>query len=477
MNHRYTVLINSLTKKFPRLNLYPPLAWIAILGLIITTAFFLLVGFSSILQILFPILSVTVAIFLYFRYPILYLGFNWWVWFISPFISRMVEYQNGWTNPEFRLIILTPYLTTLVTSISFFRYLPKNSKEDEFPFVLAFLATLYSLLIGLIKNISIFEVLERFLSWTIGIFLGFHLCVNWKDYPKYRRNTKNTFAWSAMVMGVYGIVQYIIPIKWDQFWLKNSENLLNCCGWPDPWNIRVWSTLNYPFTFAYSMQACLIVLLTSKGAFSSGSSLMGFMALLLSRVRGAWMGCLIGVVAFASSLKFRARIRLLIAISCVGLGLYFLSNIDQFSSAVITRLQTLSNVQGDRSLQVRSSIYTALFDEVVSEFIGRGMGSSKIIDAGILDVIATLGWLGCIPYIISVVLVFFSVFKSTKIELDSFVYAARSISLSILTTLPFNNSLMLLPGVLFWGFLGMAVAGRKYSIQFKSQSPQFESRC
>jgi len=53
--------------------------------------------------------------------------------------------------------------------------------------------------------------------------------------------------------------------------LRNAEDLQLCCGWPEPLKIRVWSTLNYPFTFAYFMMAGLLLLLSSKEALHPAS--------------------------------------------------------------------------------------------------------------------------------------------------------------------------------------------------------------
>lgn len=445
------------------LELKPIQAWLPILTLVLFTVLCLLVHLSKILLLVFPVGSFAVAVFLYSRYPLFYISFTWWVWFLSPLLSRIVEYQNNISSPGLRLIILSPYMLTMLTSISFFRYLPKVYRQDGLPFVLAFIGVFYAFFIGLANGYPVAGVIQSLLSWVSGIFFGFHLLVNWRDYPSYRQNIQRTFCWGVLVMGVYGVVQYLVAPEWDRFWLRNSEELLFCCGWPEPLMIRVWSTLNYPFGFAYVMMAGLLLLFSNKGALRVPAAVAGYLAFLLSLVRAAWGGWFIGFVIFFTALKGRFQARLLMTILIIGVCIYPLTAIPPFSEVIGSRFQSLSNVKEDRSFTERSDVYAQNLDKALSEGFGKGLGGDKLNDAGILEVLFTLGWFGIIPYMGGVFLLFFSFFQyNNEVRFDSFMNAARAISISLLVTLPATNTLVLLPGVTFWGFAGMFMAGHKY---------------
>ncbi len=445
-----------------RLGLQPKTAWMAILGFVIPVSLCLLIGFSSVLQILFPTGAFAVGAFLYFRYPILYLGFTWWVWFLSPFVSRLVEYQNGIVDPGMRFIILSPYLVTMLTAITFFKQLPRLSQKGGLPFILAFLSISYALFIGFAQGNPIPQIIQSLLSWLPGIFLGTHLAVNWRDYPQFQRNTQRVFLWGILVMGIYGVYQYLVAPEWDKFWLRNAEDLQLCCGWPEPLQLRVWSTLNYPFTFAYAMMACLLIVFGSRSPLAVPSIVVGFLAFLLTQVRGAWVGWLIGLMSFFTVLKPNLQVRLIVTFFAIAIFLVPLVTMTSISDGVIERLLTLSNVKADHSANERQAIYAQLVNRALSEFLGRGMGGQAIIDAGILDVIATLGWVGFLFYGLAIFLMLSTLFQYTEIRLDPFMSAARAILPSILVTLPFNNALVLLPGVLFWSFSGITMAAHKY---------------
>jgi hypothetical protein len=373
-----------------------------------------------------------------------------------------VEYQNNLTIPGLRLIILSPYMVTMLTSISFFRYLPKVYQQDGLPFVLAFIGVFYAFLVGLVNRYPVAGVIQTLLSWLPAIFFGFHLSINWRDYPSYRQNIQRTFCWGVLVMGVYGVVQYLVAPEWDRFWLRNSKDLLFCCGWPEPLMIRVWSTLNYPFGFAYVMMAALLLLFSNQGALRVPAAVSGYLAFLLSVVRAAWLGWFVGFLIFFTAIKARLQVRLLITILIVGVCISPLTAIPPFSDVIGSRFQSLSNVKEDHSFNERALIYTQNLDKALSEGLGRGLGGEKLNDAGILEVLFTLGWFGIIPYMAGVFLLLFRFFRYNEVRFDSFMNAARAGSLSILVTLPATNTLVLLPGVTFWGFAGMVMAAHKY---------------
>jgi hypothetical protein len=405
-----------------------------------------------------------VGAFLYWRYPILYLGFNWWVWFLAPLLTRIVEYQNGWTGSGLRFIILSPYLVTMLTTISFIQSFAKVRLQHSLPFILGFISILYALLIGVVSGNPIVEIGQAVLSWLPAIFFGFHLLANWRDYPQYRQNMQRTFCWGVLVMGIYGILQYVFAPEWDRFWLTHAEDLQLCCGQPAPLKMRVWSTLNFPFTFAYAMMAGLLLLLNKQKPLEVTAIVAGFMAFLLSEVRAAWGGWFIGFVLVLTSLKPSYKVRLIAAVLMIGLCVYPLTKVEPFSEAIASRFQTVSNVQEDQSFNERVQIYGELVNTAVGEVIGRGLGGQKIVDAGPLDVIATLGWFGVVPYIGGVALIFLNLFQYAETRLDPFMNASRAIVLSIFAVLPATNTMVLLPGVMFWGFAGIAMAAHKYHV-------------
>lgn len=264
------------------LKLEPAPAWMAIIGLFGLTTLAAFAGAGTILRILFPAASLVVAIFLYFRAPILYNGFNWWIWFLTPLLRRIADYNSSYD--PLSLMLTAPYFVTLVTLVTFHKNLPKARQQGNIPFVLAAVAVIYSFLIGLVSNSPV-TVARALLDWLPPVLFGLHLAINWRNYPEISQNTQRVFVWGTLVTGCYGIYQYMVAPLWDRFWLENVG--LVSFGLPEPQGIRVWSTMNGPAPFASVMLAGLLLLFSDKEQLRVPAAIAGYLAFLLSLVRAA----------------------------------------------------------------------------------------------------------------------------------------------------------------------------------------------
>ena len=446
----------------PTTNLYlipqPRRAWLAILGLIFFTTICLLIGISSILQFLFPLGVFIVGAFLYKQYPVVYIGFTWWIWFLAPLVARIVEYQNGWANPGLRLIIVSPYLVTIIAGITFVRYIPKTYNKEGLPFFLAFAAVCYALFTGLVIENSAIVVIEGFLSWIPGILFGFHLFINWRSYPQYRTVIQQTFCWGILFMGIYGLIQNQSLPAWDRFWLDNAEELISAIGSE---NTRIWATLNSPFVFANMAMVALLLLFSSSEKLRIPATIVGFLCILLTRVRTAWLGFVISFIVFGSSIKPKIQIRLISTIFVILLCLLPLITIDEIYEKVVPRIQTFSALQEDHSLNERFNIYQESEENVLYNIVGSGLGT-KIVDAGFYAILGTLGWIGIIPYLGSILLILFKIYNIKQANSDAFVNVSRAICLSLLLMNFSNNMMTRINGAMFWGFLSICLAAKKY---------------
>lgn len=441
----------------------PALAWVAILSLIIVTALGIVAGAGSIIRLLYPAGAFGVALLLYFRYPVLYLGFSWWIFFLSPFVRRLVDYKSGWTDPS--TILLAPPLVILVCSITLLKHLPKTHRNGSLCFVVSIAGTCYTFLVGLINN-SISSTILDFLGWVTPILFGFHLFVNWRYYPEFRSNIQRTFLWGLLLTSIYGIVQFLVAPQWDRYWMLNAP--INSIGSPLPLQIRVFSTLNAPGSFAVVVMAGLLLMMTYRTPLSFPASIVGYIAFLLSQVRASWLGWLTGLLILIPSLTSFLQIRLLIVILSIGICVVPLATMEPFSEVVVARVQSLSSKGEDRSYSDRMAGYQNLFQEAFTEVIGKGFGykieDSKIgaNDSGILSILLSFGWLGTIPYFGGILLVIQAAFSASTKKLDPFISTALSIGMGVFVQIGLGVATAGLSGNLFWGFLALSMAGEKF---------------
>ena len=164
------------------------MAWRVILTFVVLTVGAIIVGAGKLLNLLFPAAALGVGLFLYFRAPILYNGFTWWIWLLTAFIRRMADFRSGFTEPS--PLLLAPFLVTGVSLITVSKNLLNARQIKGLPFILAMLGTLYGYLVGLINLPSAFTVTREFLDWLPPIAFGFHLLANWQNFPSYYQNTQ-----------------------------------------------------------------------------------------------------------------------------------------------------------------------------------------------------------------------------------------------------------------------------------------------
>jgi O-Antigen ligase len=444
-------------------------AWISMSGLTIFSAVAVLAGAGGILRLLFPLGSLIVGLFLYGRYPTIYIGFTWWLWFITPWLRRVIDYRSGWDGSG--IILTAPFLVTLITLITFIKYLPRAYRLGGLPFVITTIAVVYGLLIGIINN-PLLVALRALLDWLTPIVFGFHIFVNWRNYPQYRQNIQTTFTWGLLVTGTYGIVQYLIAPEWDRFWIIQTKLVTN--GIPEPLGIRVFSTMNSPSPFANVLLAGLLILLTNDNFLRVPASVVGYLSFLLSLVRSAWIGWFAGLISLFSVLKPRLQMQLFLTITVMALCVVPLATIEPFAEIINARLESLTNIQDDTSFNARAELYERNINIAFSSGLGNGIGGKYFVnekgllqevtlDSGILDVFFTLGWFGAIPYLGGIILALYNMLTSSEGRADAFASAARAISLGILLQMLGGNVMLALTGVIFWSFLGIGMAANKYN--------------
>ncbi|MBW4468477.1 MAG: O-antigen ligase domain-containing protein [Pegethrix bostrychoides GSE-TBD4-15B] len=453
-------------KKAPHL-FQPAIAWIGILGLIALTLFCLVTGLGRVLNLTFPAGAILVGLLLYIRYPVLYLGFTWWLWFLAPLVRRLADYRSAFTDPS--PILLAPYLVALLALGTVVRHLPKSRREGSLPFVISVLGVLYGYLIGLIKSAPI-SVSISLLEWITPIAFGYHIYINWRSYIEYKQTIQKAFLWFALLAGAYGVFQYIVAPEWDSFWLTNviASGSLSF-GRPEPLMIRVWSTMHAPGVFASAMAAALLLLFSYTGVLLPITATFGYLSFLLCQGRSGWLVWAVGLLILFPSLKQRLQMRLLITLSLMIICITPLVTIKPFSDVANSRFQSFSNLEGDHSAIERQAVYDYWFGRAATSIVGAGTGGitrseGVVLDSAVLDLLLSLGWFGTAFYMSGLALLVIRLFLGASQISDPFANAARALALSIICQLPLGSVMLGFQGMVLWSFLGIGLAARKFEL-------------
>lgn len=450
---------------------YPMDAWGIIASFFLITIVAARVGLGAVLNLLFPLGSLVVGFYLFTRYPNLYLGFTWWLWFTTPFLRRLSDYWSAYVEPS--PILLAPFLVTGLTILTVIKELPKAHRTGSLPFVFALTGVTYGFCIGL-ANRSLYgsgfpvSLIQSFLEWIVPVTFGWHLFIRWRDYTQYRQLTQQVFTWGLLVMGVYGIWQYLALPEWDHYWLMQS-GLFSSQGLPDEFGgIRVWSTMHSGEPFAAYLAGGLLLLLSYRNPITLPASLASLMSLLLTTVRSSWISFFIGLVSLFSFLKPNFQIRLILLAITISLSIIPVITSETFSGDVVSRFISLSNLADDNSTEARTQTYTELLGPALNSLIGRGLGLG-VGDSAILSTLFQIGWIGVFFYIGGMSLLLSKLFiGSSSMSNDSFAMAARAIILGSLIRAPVNSIFVGPGGFLLWAFIGLGMAKVNQEIRLNS---------
>ena len=460
--------IANVTKASPSSTANNKRAWLAIGVWSTFLALCLIIRGGRFLIPLFPLSSVAVGLFLYFRTPVLYVGYTWWLFFVGSLIRRIIDQQSGYVTPS--RWGTTALLVASISLITLVRYLPKISRHGGMPFLLSLLGVTYGCLVGLVTGKLNLQFIIGAMGWVIPIVFSFHLFMNWRYYPQYRQVIQRSFVWGALVMGCYGIFQYCVAPEWDRFYLNNLT--ATSFGSPFPFEIRVFSTQDSPQSFGAIMIASLILLLSSDGAIKFPASGVGYVAFLLSSARSGWLGWVAALLALLPSLKLKLQLRLILTILLMAMLVVPLANVEPFAEPIQQRFESFSEGEDDVSLDARKAGYQDLLGIALTEFVGGGIGGkidrklpkSSIGggDSGILPLLFSLGWFGALPYLSGIFLMLYRLFTTQESSQDSFASSSRAIVLGSLAQVGLNNIFAGDMAMVLWGFLGIGMAASQY---------------
>ena len=90
---------------------------------------------AGLLRIVFPVLSFVIGVFLFWRSKPLYVGLVCWLWFVTPFLRRVADFQSGWSATS--AVLLAPYLTASISAITLLTALKHFSERRSLPYVCA----------------------------------------------------------------------------------------------------------------------------------------------------------------------------------------------------------------------------------------------------------------------------------------------------------------------------------------------------
>lgn len=422
-----------------------------------------LAGKGSLLRLAIPALATFLALILYLRRPVLYVQYLLWVWFLTPLVRRLVDWRFGWQDPN--IILLAPLLVSGIAGLAFLRKESNSRREIPHGFVLCGVAILYGFVVGMVLHPST-ETAYELLNWLCPLLFGLHLCVNWPQYEQHRSAILHTFLWGVLVMGIYGVYQFLTPAGWDRLWLENviANGTGISFGQPDSLLVRVFSTLNSPGPFANTMMVGVFFLFLVRSPLKPAAAIAGYTSFLLSIVRTAWLSWIVGLLWILKNSRPRVMIRVVLSIGLLVACLLPLLSDPRLATVIGDRMKTFTDLEHDDSYGARMEMYRILTADAIDNPFGYGLKNLEVshgvgVDSGILAALFSLGWLGGLLFAAGVLSLFFR--KTPGAERDEFRQVAKAIMIAILVQIIGGNVFIGVNGILFWMSVGIYLSAGK----------------
>lgn len=449
-------------------RLAPPAFWVAV-------AAALLFGKAGLLTFAFPAGAVAVGALLVAREPARFLAFSWWLWFLTPEIRRLVDFQSGWS--AISPVMITPFAVGALTFGTLAAYLPMLRYRAYVGFAPVILGLLYAYAVG-VANAGPAAATFGLLNWLVPVSLGIYAAFHWPHYPAIRDAVLRAFVLGLVVVGGYGLIQYFLMPAWDARWLVDVG--MTNQGLPLPMQVRVFSTLNSSGPLAFLLITGLALLPVARGPLVPVAGALAIGSLLLSLVRAAWLGGLFTFAVLLLTMPGRHRLRLLAFAAAMAVASIPLMSVPRINEAIAARFDSLNSMENDRSYQERQEFYGRFLAEALTQVAGAGLGTvdtaTKLtnedgqlgamayFDSGLMRVPYELGWPGTLGYVAGVLVLMVGLLRRGGAPPDPAARCFEAAALTMLVCMVFEHTLVKVTGVGFWFFLGLGMAAKTHGL-------------
>ncbi|HWZ51828.1 MAG TPA: O-antigen ligase family protein [Granulicella sp.] len=439
-------------------------------GIVLPLAFFLVTSLvlllfaPSLASLAIPAFGWLVAWVLYRRSPLTYVQFVWWLFFLVCFARRLGDLRSAYS--ESNPMLATPLLAALVCAPAIVQRREIWKSPLVLPFLLGLVSSVYGLAVGCI-SLPVKTLPATLLTWFAPPIFGFFILTESIAAEKRAallRVLGRTFTLGTLLMGAYGIYQFVAAPPWDTLWMTGSE--MNSIGSPEPFAIRVFSTMNGPGALAYALVAGLLLILPRSGMLAAIAGVLGFAVLLLSSVRAAWAALVIALVLFFFRQR-RCFLRVLFAGALVAAASVAVLVLSPAQESMQDRFRSFTDLQDDTSYQQRTDGYAALLPYAIDSPFGSGLGTMDAKfrdstdlgtrDSGIGEILLSLGWIGGSVYFLGLAALVFHAWPRLR-HAPAQETAAACISIALLSQLPLGSVMLGVTGVEIWSFGAIAIA-------------------
>ncbi len=399
---------------------------------------------------------------------------GWWAWrkspaahlqavlalfCFAPFVRRVVDVSAGFDQQS--LMLIGPLLAILAPAVELRRLAEPNRPAIPglAPGLVVIACVFYGALLSMFQA-DWFNAANGALKWIAPILYALVLQQRGVDGGAMAQAAARAFLLILPIMGLYGLLQYFDPQRWDIYWMQYAS--ITSAGYPVPFGIRLFSTMNGPASYAtFTAAGLLMIGFLRPGWQSLVAAAPASLGLLLSLYRTAWISLAVGVLfclLFAATRR-RAATTAAGIVAAAALA----SVTPPFSDVIAERLESLSKGSQDGSSQERMEEFVTLWNLPDSGLMGSGF---TITDAGQAGAMPIDGQIVANWVAMGIVVGLICLFALVWAAVQAIVEARRGTREAVVLGAMATCALVQLPlagissgelGVLFWTFAALAV--------------------
>ncbi|WP_054974689.1 O-antigen ligase family protein [Paenibacillus sp. A3] len=433
---------------------------------------------DSMMQLVVVMLVVFPALLLAWHNSLWFLPYNLFVWVTAPEMRRIYDWLTE-SYHSMSLISVLPLVVSLLMVIPIVRALGDFPGQVGKGLLWLLGAMGYALLIGLARNgsASLFD-----LANTLVPLLWLPYIVAYRPTVQERDTWMLSFVHLAVFIAFYGMIQFVVVPPWDAFWMDYSG--MTSIGKPNPFEIRVFSTLNSPGPAGSYLSLALAAMLLVKkwrGAFGWAGVMLVAMGSIVTLVRSGWVLAAVALIVFIAISKEMNRLKSFSILAGFILFIYACLLVVPQGQDLLNRFATFGDMENDHSFNERMDLTNQLLPMLLSNPQGLGLGGvgtatrlqnggelsqeTGVFDSGIGSIMMTYGLIGTAAFCYGLWSLFKSLCSQHGMSLRERSYTRFGIAVmtASFTNLFFSNSYNSILGVLIWFCVAMGWNGSEPS--------------
>ena len=380
---------------------------------------------------------------------------------VTPFLRRVVDFHAGFDATG--VMLAGPLLAILIPTAELRElFRPDRSVDPALrPFLVVGGCIAYGGLISLVEG-DMISVASGLLKWVAPLLYGMWLFERARTDEAVLAGAVRAFLVVMPALGAYAVYQYVDPPPWDQYWMQSAP--IDSIGYPVPYQVRVFSTMNSPASYAtFTVCGLLLVGFCRSGWSSALLAAPCSLGLLLSLYRAAWIEL---VVAVLFCTLFAATRRRAVGLAFGGVAAVLVTlTATPFGDAILVRLSSFGDGSQDGSLRERIQEFSTMLNAGDGTLLGHGfvfVDGGKIgllIDGQIIDCWYTMGLVVGMICLAAFLWAIGQGMSRTASRRDPARVVLGALMAGALAQMPLGGIAAGEAGFLFWSLAALAAAG------------------